>query len=151
MHCRYHAVQLHREREGFGEVADRVHLVGMGTPAHARAFKDETGVDFPILLSRDKEAYRAFDLQRGSLAQVFAPEAMRLGRERARGGEAGRARGGNLVLRRPAQDWHQLGGAFVVAAGGEVVWSHRAEHSGDNPPHEPLIAALREAAGGARR
>jgi hypothetical protein len=122
-------VQLHGHREDF---AGRLTLVGMGTPAHAQAFKEETGVDFPILLSRDKTAYEAMDLKRGTTREVFAPGAL--------GATLGRLR--HLPLRAPEQDWHQLGGAFVIAPGGEVVFAHRAEHPADEPDVGALLRAL---------
>jgi hypothetical protein len=124
-------VQLHDHRE---ELDGRLTLVGMGTPAHARAFKEETGVDFPILLSRDKAAYEAMDLKRGTNRDVFSPAALRASLRRAR----------HLPLRAPEQDWHQLGGTFVVAPGGEIVFAHRAEH----PADEPDIGAIVDALGG---
>jgi hypothetical protein len=52
------------------------------------------------------------------------------------------AEGGNRPKRRPEQDWHQLGGAFVFAPGGQVSWSHRAGHAGDDPDHRLLAEAL---------
>jgi hypothetical protein len=104
----------------------------MGTPAHARAFKEETGVTFPVLVSRDKGAYEAMDLKRGSNRDVFAPRALASSLRRAR----------HLPLRAPDQDWHQLGGAFVVAPGGEVVFAHRAAHPADEPDVGALLRAL---------
>lgn len=127
-------MQLHRDRDRLLAAGGDVVLVGMGSAAHAEKFREETGVgeDFRLLRSPDKAAYEALDLRRGSLRQVFARQAMKLGRERSAA----------FVARKPEQDWHQLGGAFVIAPDGEVVWEHRARHSGDNPDHDALIAAL---------
>jgi len=122
-------VQLHRHRERFD---GRLWLVGMGTPAHARAFKEQTGVDFPVLLSPDKKAYEAMDLKRGSTGDVFSPRAALKSLQRAR----------FQPLRAPEQDWHQLGGTFVIAPGGEVVFAHRGEHPGDEPDVEAVATAL---------
>ena len=120
---------MHRHQEQFG---GRLWLVGMGTPAHARAFKDETGVTFPVLLSPDKKAYEAMDLKRGSNADVFNPRAALSSLRRAR----------HQPLRAPEQDWHQLGGTFVIAPGGEVVFAHRGEYPGDEPEVGAIAAAL---------
>ena len=127
-------MQLHRDRERF--TGQALHLVGMGTPAHGRAFKEETEVELPLLFSRDKAAYRAMDLRRGSLRQVLG----------ARAALAGLRHRDGFTAKAPEQDWHQLGGAFVFDTSGTVVWEHRARHSGDNPDHERLAAALRDAA-----
>jgi AhpC/TSA antioxidant enzyme len=122
-------VQLHGRREDFD---GRLWLVGMGSAAHARSFKDETGVEFPLLLSPDKRAYEAMDLKRGSNRDVFDP--------RAAGSTLRRLR--HLPLRAPEQDWHQLGGTFVIAPGGEVVFAHRAEHPADEPDVDAVVRAL---------
>jgi hypothetical protein len=122
-------VQLHRHREEFD---GRLWLVGMGTPAHAQAFKDETGVELPVLLSPDKKAYEAMDLKRGSTAQVFSP----------RGALKSLARARHQPTRMPEQDWHQLGGTFVIAPGGKVVFAHRGAYPGDEPDVSAIAAAL---------
>ncbi len=143
-------MQLHRDREKLAATGGDVWLVGMGTPAHARAFKEETDVEFPILLSRDKAAYRAMDLKRGSTREVFSPSTVLRGPLRALGaGGVGRARGGNLPVRPPQQDWHQFGGAFVIAPGGEVVYEHRSTEPGDTVPTDTLAEALGRASDGA--
>jgi peroxiredoxin len=145
VHCRHHALQLQRDRDRLAETGGDVVLVGMGRPEHARHFRAETGVDFPLLLSRDMAAYEAMDLERGSLAQVFSPGSVAKSLTRNLGIGVGRAKGGNLPLRAPQQDWHQLGGAFVIAPGGRVVYEHRAADPGDNPPTEELVGALEAA------
>ena len=121
---------MHRSKEQFD---GRLWLVGMGTPAHARAFKEETGVDLPVLLSPDKRAYEAMDLKRGSTLDVFNPRAALSSLRRAR----------HQPTRMPEQDWHQLGGTFVIAPGGKVVFAHRGEYPGD----EPDVSAIAEALG----
>jgi peroxiredoxin len=143
--CRVGSMELERERHMFGPDPN-VWLIGMGTPIQARAFKQQTGVRFPLLLSPDLQAYHAMDLPRGSLRQVFGLAAQRVARRRARGvGLDREAQGGNRPKARPEQDWHQLGGAFVFAPDGTVVWAHRARHAGDDPDHASLAKALRDA------
>ena len=122
-------MQLHGHRHEFD---GRLWLVGMGTPAHARAFTEETGVGFPLLLSPDKAAYEAMDLRRASTREVFAPGAL--------GSTVRRLR--HLPLRAPEQDWHQLGGAFVIGPGDEVLFAHRAAHPADEPEPDAIARAL---------
>jgi peroxiredoxin len=148
--CRVGAMELERDRALLGSDPN-VWLVGMGTPEQARAFKQQTGARFPLLLSQDLRAYEAMSLPRGSVRQVFGIAAQRVARRRARGDGLDRvAEGGNRPKKRPEQDWHQLGGAFVLAPGGTVVWSHRARHAGDDPDHRALGEALRRADAGVR-
>jgi len=124
-------VQLHDRRD---ELDGRLWLVGMGTPAHARAFKEETGVTFPVLLSPDKAAYGAMDLRRASVGEVFSPGALGATLRRLR----------HQPMRMPEQDWHQLGGTFVIAPGGKVVFEHRADHPGDEPDVDEIVRALED-------
>ena len=141
--CRVGAMELERDRHLFPPEPN-IWLVGMGTPVQARAFREQTGVRFPVLLSSDLQAYEAMDLPRGSLRQIFGLAAQRVARRRAKGvGLEREAQGGNRPKARPEQDWHQLGGAFVFAPGGRVVWSHRARHAGDSPDHALLAEAMR--------
>jgi hypothetical protein len=143
VHCREHALQLQRDSEQFAASGGDLVTIGMGTPPHARKFREETGFTGRLLLSRDKSAYEAFDLERASTAKVFTPEATLAGLRRG----AGLQRRGLAPVKRPKQDWHQLGGAFVVAPGGEIAWAHRSRHPGDLPSNETVLAKLRAAAG----
>jgi peroxiredoxin len=143
--CRVGSMELERDRELLPEDPN-VWLMGMGMPHQARAFKEQTGVRFPVLLSPDLRAYEAMDLPRGNIRQIFGLAAQRVARRRAKGlGLDRQAEGGNRPKARPEQDWHQLGGAFVFARGGRLVWSHRSRHAGDSPDHRLLGEALRRA------
>lgn len=143
--CRVGSMELERDRDLLGP-RPNVWLLGMGTPDQARAFKHQTGVRFPLLLSPDLRAYEAMNVPRGNLRQVFGFAAQRVARRRAKGlGLARNAAGGNRPKRRPEQDWHQLGGAFVFAPGGALVWGHRPRHAGDDASAAALGAALRAA------
>lgn len=143
--CRVGAMELERDR-GLLPAEPNIWLVGMGTPVQAQAFKQQTGVQFPVLLSPDLRAYEAMNLPRGSLRQIFGLAAQRVARRRAKGvGLDREAEGGNRPKAKPEQDWHQLGGAFVFAPGGQVVWEHRARHAGDSPDHSVFAKALCDA------
>lgn len=144
MHCREHVLQLQRDHEKFAEAGGALVVIGMGTPSHAQHFREETGFTAGrLLLSRDRAAYEAFDLDRASTARVFAPGATVAGLRRS----VGLQRQGLAPVKRPKQDWHQLGGAFVIAPGGEVTWEHRSRHPGDLPDNETVLGGLRTAAG----
>ncbi len=138
MHCREHALQLQRDRDRFEASDGELAVIGMGTPAMARDFRRELEMDARVLVSEDRSAYRAMDLERASTAGVFAPAAL----PASLGRTARLLRRGTMPQRIPQQDWHQLGGAFVIAPGGELVWEHRSRHPADLPDHDALLAAL---------
>ncbi len=99
-----------------------------------------------MFIFRASALVEAMDLLRGSFRQVFGIAAQRVARRCAPGiGLERAAAGGNRPKRRPEQDWHQLGGAFVFRPGGRLVWSHRSRHAGDDPDQRQLGEALRRA------
>jgi AhpC/TSA antioxidant enzyme len=136
---------LQRDRDKFAESGGDLVAIGMGTPPYAQNFREETGFEGRILLSRDKEAYRAFDVKRGSTATVLGPESTLKGLRRS----VGLRKQGLAPVKRPQQDWHQLGGAFVIAPGGEITWEHRSRNPADLPDNETVLRELRAAAAGA--
>ncbi len=96
---------------------------------------------FPILLDPDRRAYAEWGLARASIAQVWLdPKVLRTyARMFLREGQ------------RPARmgkDTLQLGGDFVVGAGGRLVYS-RPQERDDRPAVGVLLKVLEEAGGSA--
>ena len=93
---------------------------------------------YPLLVDRDRAAYRAWGLERGSVLRVWGDPRvwLRYAGEIARGER----------LRLPGDDTLQLGGDFVVDPDGTVSYS-RPQQRDDRPPVAELIGALERAAG----
>jgi hypothetical protein len=93
-------------------------------------------VTYPILVDRDRSAYQAWGLERGSVLGVWGDPRvwLRYGRELASG----------VRLRRPGADTLQLGGDFVVDPAGTVVYA-RPQRRDDRPPVAELVRALERA------
>lgn len=121
----------HEEFEARGA---RIVAIGMGVPEMAAHFRDERGVTFPLIVDHSKETYRALEMKRGNLWEVSGPQ------------NWGRfAKGiltGHGVDLRPKQDPLQMGGAIVVDAGGEILYTFRASAAKETPDPEELLAAL---------
>ena len=49
------------------------------------------------------------------------------------------------VQSRTIGDANQLGGALVIAPGGQVAWSHMSKDAGDNASPEDILGAVRDA------
>jgi hypothetical protein len=94
-------------------------------------------VPYPILVDRDRRAYQAWGLERGSVLGIWGDPRvwLRYGRELA----------GGVRLRRPGKDTLQLGGDFVVDPAGTVVYA-RPQQRDDRPPVAELVNALERAA-----
>ncbi len=117
----------------FEALGARVVSIGMGRPEMAADFRDQQEIPFLLLVDRTKETYRILGLGRASLMQLLGPQGwLRF----AKGVVAGHGVG------TPKQDPYQLGGAVVLAEGGEIKHVHRAAAAPDNLPVDDLLAAL---------
>lgn len=90
-------------------------------------------VPFPVCLDRERSAYDAWGLGRTSRARVYLDPKVWLAYAGLllQGEKAGRT----------GEDTGQLGGDFVVAPDGRVVYS-RPQRRDDRPPVATLLAAL---------
>jgi peroxiredoxin len=123
-----------RAREGELLAAGaRLAAVGLGDRSYARAFRDEQGIAFPLLIDEERAAYRRAGLRRGSLLHL-----LRRDNARARA----RARGAGHRQTRMGKNPFQLGGSFVFAPGDQVLFAHVSATFGDNAPVEALLRAV---------
>jgi AhpC/TSA antioxidant enzyme len=107
--------------------------IGLGDPAHARAFREESGITFPLLVDADREAYRTVGLGSASLLHVLRPDNIVAGL---------RARAAGHRQRRKGPNPFQLGGSFVFGPGNVDRYAHVSQTFGDNAPVSALVAVL---------
>jgi hypothetical protein len=127
-------VQLHRARERFEAAGAGVVLIGMGSPRQAAWFERKYAPGMTILADEARRSYKAAGLKVGSAGDLVGPKSVVAGIKHA-------ARSG-VVQGKPVGNVAQLGGALVVAAGGEVRFEHRATHAGDSAEPDDLLRAL---------
>ncbi len=110
-------------------------VVGNGRPEQALDFKEQHGLDFPLLVDPDLEAYAAAGLRRDLGATLnFATL-----------GNAVRAlRSGHRQTSVQGDPWQQ-GGAFIITPDGEDHYRHVSQAAGDHPEPDQIIAALEQA------
>lgn len=116
----------------------RALFVAFDAPERLREFLLEgLDVPYPVLVDPDRSAYRAWGLERGSVARIWGDPHVWLqyARELAHGSR----------LRLPGTDTLQLGGDFVVDRAGTVAYS-RPQRRDDRPPVAELLRALESAA-----
>jgi peroxiredoxin len=130
-------VQLHRDRERFEAAGVRLAVIGQGTPAHARHFRDTQEVDLPMYVDERRESYRAAGAKIGTFSELLGPKSVLSGLRRslAEGVHQGRTIG------HPAQ----LGGVLIVKPDGTIPYAHLADDASDNPPNDKVLAAARAA------
>ena len=102
---------------------------------YACAFRDATGIGFPLLVDERGVAYKAVELRRGTLFQIFSPSNFAARR---------RAQQAGVRQHKVGKDLFQLGGSFVFGPGNVDVFSHVSETFGDNAPVDQLIRTLAE-------
>lgn len=107
--------------------------VGLGDKYYGAAFKEQTGIGFPLLIDDDRKAYGAAGLKVGSPLHL-----LRRDNHAARK----RAQAAGHRQRRLGQNPFQLGGSFVFGPGNVDRFAHLSETFGDNASPADLIAAL---------
>ena len=117
------------------EAGGRIVAVGLGGMEYACAFRDDTGIGFPLLVDERGVAYKAVELRRGTLFQIFSPSNFAARR---------RAQQAGVRQHKVGKDPFQLGGSFVFGPGNVDVFSHVSENFGDNAPVDQLIRTLAE-------
>jgi len=115
-------------RKGAGLAA-----IGLGDAHYARAFRNESGISFPLLIDEQRKAYSALELKKGNLFQLFW-KVNRLGRNRAKA--AGHRQ------HKMGKDPFQLGGSFVFGPGNVDHFVHISETFSDNAPPNVLLSAI---------
>lgn len=106
--------------------------IGNGSAFFAQGFREELEIDFPVLLDPDLRAYRAAGLRRGRV-EILSP---RLPLQALRALWQGHRQQGVQ-----GDPW-QLGGVFVIRAGGDLAYRHRSREAGDHPAMPDVLAAL---------
>jgi hypothetical protein len=139
VHCREHAVQLHRARPDFDAAGVGLVLIGQKKPRHAAEFRREYGIDLPILADGRRKTYKAAGAKMGSVGELLGPSSVAAGISKAFRSR-GKIRQGRII-----GNAAQLGGALVIAPGGRIVWSHKSEKASDSASPEELLEAAREA------
>jgi dehydrogenase/reductase SDR family protein 12 len=107
-------------------------IVGNGAVHFAAAFREDFGLDGPLLVDPELRAYRAAGLRRGRVA-LLSPR-LPLNALRA-------LRKGYRQQGVQGDPW-QLGGVLVVRPGGELTFRHTSREAGDHPAVEEVLHAL---------
>ena len=107
--------------------------IGTGDVAHARAFVEDEGIPYPVLVDGDARAARAARVARVGLFGLFHPASYAGTRRAWRAGHR---------IGRAGRRVNQLGATFVVGPGATLRYAHRDRHSADHAPIEDVLAAL---------
>lgn len=111
----------------------RVVAVGLGGMSYARQFRQDTGIDFPLLVDENLTTYRVIGLEKGNIFHLFRTENS-IARKRAKA--AGHRQ------HKLGKDPLQLGGTFVFGPGNSDYFIHISKTFGDNAQLAHVIAAI---------
>ena len=107
--------------------------IGLGDANHARLFRNETGITFPLLIDEERRAYKVANLRKANLLHL--------------------GRGDNFTARKKAKAAgyrqykvgkapFQLGASFVFGPGNLDIFTHVSETFSDNASIMQMLAAL---------
>ena len=125
---------MRAHEQAFRDAGARLAAIGLGDRAYAGAFREETGITFPLLIDAERRAYRVAGLRKASLLHLLRRDNATA---RTRAKRAGHRQ------HRLGQNPFQLGGSFVFGPGDAVRFAHVSETFGDNAAPEALLAAVR--------
>jgi hypothetical protein len=124
---------LREHEQQFKQAGATLAAIGLGDMNYARAFREETGITFPLLVDADRTAYRAAELKSANLLHLLRRDNAEA---RARAKSAGHSQ------HRLGQNPFQLGASFVFAPGNRDLFVHISRTFGDNAQPETLLSAL---------
>ena len=107
--------------------------IGLGDRNYARLFRDESHIDFPLLIDEKRVAYQAAHLKSANLLHIAKGENFRRRKE---------AKANGFAQQKLGKDPFQLGASFVFAPGDRDLFAHLSETFSDNAPVASLLQAL---------
>lgn len=126
-----------REREeDFKAAGAKLAAIGLGDSNYARLFREEAGIDFPLLIDENRVAYKAAGLKSANLLHLL---------RRDNSAARTRARAAGFEQHRLGQNPFQLGGSFVFGPGNRDLYAHLSKTFGDNASTEALLNAVKGA------
>ncbi len=120
------------ERE-FREKGAVLAAVGLGDRRYATAFREETGISFPLLIDEQRKAYQALELRQSNILHLL---------RRDNAVSRARARAAGHRQHKLGKNPFQLGGSFVFGPGDRDRFVHISRTFGDNAFPADLLAAL---------
>jgi AhpC/TSA antioxidant enzyme len=127
---------LREHQQAFLDKGASLAAISLGDRNYARIFREETGIEFPLLIDERRQAYEIANLGVANLLHLLRSDNFK---SRKRASAAGHRQ--HKLGRNP----FQLGGSFVLGPGNRDRFAHVSETFGDNATPAMLLAALERA------
>ncbi len=106
----------------------------MGDRNYARMFREDCGIDFPLLIDEERKAYTIAGLKSANIFHL-----LRSDNAKARK----RAKAEGFKQHKLGENPFQLGGSFVFGPGNVDLFGHLSRTFGDNASTADLLAAIK--------
>ena len=107
--------------------------IGLGDETYGQAFKQETGIGFPLLIDTDRQAYDVAGLNVANIFHLVRRDNF-AGRKRASAASHSQHKTGKNPF--------QLGGSFVFGPGNVDIYAHVSETFEDNADPAELVSVV---------
>ena len=124
---------MREHQKDFEKKGAKLIAIGLGDRNYAKAFREETGATFPLLIDDEKQAYRALELKKASLLHLFRKDNAIASK---------RAKAGGHRHHKLGKDPLQQGGSIVFGPGNVDRFVHVSATFGDNATVEAILKAL---------
>lgn len=119
----------------FSRAGARLVAIGLGDAYYARAFREETGISFPLFVDARRQAFRAAGLGKANLLHLLRGDNFTARK---------RAKAAGYRQHRLGKDPFQLGASLVLAPGNVDRFVHLSTTFGDNADPAALLAGVTE-------
>jgi hypothetical protein len=124
---------LREHQQAFREKGASLAAISLGDARYARLFQEETGIDFPLLIDADSQAYKLANLGKANLLHLLRSDNLQSRK---------RAKAAGHHQHKLGRDPFQLGGTFIFGPGNIARFAHLSKTFGDNASPATLLAAL---------
>ena len=131
---------MREHEDAFQQKGAKLVAIGLDDVGYARQFREDSKIDFPLLIDDKREAYKAMGLGSANLLHLFR-------KDNAAARKRAKAAGHRQV--KLGKDPFQLGGSFVFAPGNKDLFVHVSETFGDNADPKQLLKAVQGSSPGA--
>jgi alkyl-hydroperoxide reductase/thiol specific antioxidant family protein len=129
---------LREHQQAFLDKGASLAAISLGDRNYARMFREETGIDFPLLVDEQRQAYAIANLGRANILHVLRRDNFQ---------SRNRARTAGHRQHKLGLNPFQLGGSFIFGPGNIDRFAHLSKTFGDNASPTTLLDALDTAAG----
>jgi len=124
---------LREHQQDFRDKRASLSAISLGDLHYARIFQEETGIDFPLLIDEQRQAYKIANLGVANVLHVVRGDNFNSRK---------RARAAGHRQHRLGLNPFQLGGSFIFGPGNIDRFAHLSKTFGDNATPETLLLAL---------